>query len=77
MFKTFSHFSEHTFKIQQSLYTLANYSENAYIEKLFNKVSIEGRGIFEIVATNRMGRKNVQETSLQESSTNDKKTEKF
>ena len=38
----------------------ANYSENAYIKKLFKKVSIEGRGIFEIVATNRNGHKNVQ-----------------
>ena len=33
---------------------------NAYIKKLFNKVSTEGTGIFERVVTNQNGHKNVQ-----------------
>ena len=60
--------------------TFSNFSElfwNAYIEKLFCKVSVKGRGLFEIAVTNRNGHKNVQSTSLSESSTNGKKTEKL
>ena len=34
--------------------------ENVYIEKLFNKISFEGRGTCKIVVTNRYGHKNLQ-----------------
>ena len=47
--------------------------QNVYIEKLFNKITFEGRSIFEIVVTNQNEHENMQETSLLEFSTNGKK----
>ena len=76
MFKTFSHFSEYAFKTQQSLCIPVNYCKSRISKGYSTKGFIGGRGILEIVVTNRNWYKNVQETSFSESATNGKKTEK-